>query len=157
MNLEKRVSGGRPGQFKSVGERKIAEFLQQSGIDYRYEQGLLVNDTNMPRIWYPDFFLPEYATYIEYFGMAGDPDYDRGIKHKKKVYAATGINVIALFPWTLSEDWQQYILDELQQISERRLEMLTKKSMQKTPDISSYQKPIYLQATAYTGSTNRYP
>ena len=57
-------------QFKSRGERKIAAFLDKNNIKYKYESGVLIYQTkNQPRIWYPDFKLPEFSTFIEYYGM----------------------------------------------------------------------------------------
>ncbi|MBF0231908.1 MAG: hypothetical protein HQK65_02570 [Desulfamplus sp.] len=81
--------------FKSDGERKIAEFLEDNLIKYRYEQGVLVQSPEkLPRIYYPEFYLSEFNMYIEYYGMAGDPDFDKGINVKESAYALTGLNVI---------------------------------------------------------------
>ena len=101
-------------RFKSKGERKIANFLEENEIKYRYESGVLIYQSEkQPRIWYPDFNLPEFSTYIEYYGMAGDPDYDRGIKAKEAAYAKMGLPVIPVYPHMFSEDWEGYIMKEL--------------------------------------------
>ena len=55
---------------KSYGEMEIANFLTQNGIQYIYEQPYEI-DTRTSKYgqYYPDFYLPEYKIYIEYFGI----------------------------------------------------------------------------------------
>ena len=66
-NLQERLEGMLSPQkihFKSEGERRIAYFLDDNRIRYQYEPGVLVNTAyDKPRIWYPDFHLPEFASY----------------------------------------------------------------------------------------------
>jgi len=115
-------------QFKSRGERKIAGFLDENDIKYKYESGVLIYQAeNQPRIWYPDFFLSEFSIYIEYYGMAGDFDYDRGIKVKETAYAQMGLFVIPVYPHMFSENWQGYIMKELKQNIEIQYKTLMKK------------------------------
>ena len=72
--LENRLKDSRQLDFKSAGERQIAYFLKDNSIRYRYEPGVLVEGPNRKqRIWYPDFYLPEFKSYIEYYGIKGDP------------------------------------------------------------------------------------
>ncbi|PKN62695.1 MAG: hypothetical protein CVU57_22825 [Deltaproteobacteria bacterium HGW-Deltaproteobacteria-15] len=105
-------------RFKSEGEKRIAGFLDENSIKYQYEQGVLVNyPMNKPRIWYPDFYLPEFGAYIEYFGLSGRQNYDRGIKAKETSYSKTGLNVIPVYPWTFNEDWRGYIMRELKSVT----------------------------------------
>ena len=101
-------------QFKSRGEKKIAGFLDENDIQYKYEAGVLIYQSdNLPRIWYPDFELPEFSTYIEYYGMVGNPDYDRGIKVKEAAYDRMKMSVIPVYPHMFSENWKYYIMKEL--------------------------------------------
>ena len=111
--------------FKSEGERRIANFLDDNSIRYQYEPGLLVNTSyDKPRIWYPDFHLPEFASYIEYFGLVGKKSYDDGIKTKLFTYNQMGLDVIPVYPWTFGEDWQKYIMNELEKTTLRRYNTL---------------------------------
>ena len=115
-------------QFKSRGERKIANFLEENDISYKYEAGVLIYQTeNQPRIWYPDFQIPEFSTYIEYYGMVGDPDYDRGIKVKETAYAQMGLSVIPVYPHMFSEGWQNYIMKEIKRNIESQYKILMNK------------------------------
>ena len=139
QNLEDVIEGEKRPNFKSEGERRIAYFLDSNTIKYRYEPGILVNSIDhRPRIWYPDFYLPEFGTYIEYYGLAGRQNYDRGIKRKEVVYSKMGLDVIPVFPWTFTENWQGYLMTELEQTAIRRYRTLMAK-----PYWSQSQSPSY--------------
>lgn len=126
--LESRLDGSIQSDFKSAGERKIAYFLNDNLIDYRYEPGVLVNTTRkQQRIWYPDFYLPESKSYIEYFGVQNDPAYMKGIKFKKDVYLSMGIDVIAIYPWMFRENWQGYVMRELKRDTRHRYRQIMAK------------------------------
>ena len=55
---------------KSYGEMEIANFLTQQGISYEYEAAYPI-DTRTEEFdqYHPDFYLPDYNIYIEYFGI----------------------------------------------------------------------------------------
>ena len=126
--LENIVGSKNRPEFKSEGERRIAYFLDDNSIKYQYEPGLLVSPVyDKPRIWYPDFYLPEFGAYIEYYGLKGKGSYDSGIKTKEKVYLKMGLAVIPMYPWTFGENWQGYIMEKLEQITSRRYRDLMKK------------------------------
>lgn len=127
-NLEYRLRHSNAEEFKSEGEVRIARFLCGRGILYRYEQGVLVIDGGLPRLWHPDSFLPEFGVYIEFYGMVGDADYDKGIEKKQRVYAEMGIEVISVFPQTFLADWEGHILNRLLEISRQRLERIRSKT-----------------------------
>lgn len=57
--------------YKSGGEVDIADFLTMHGVKYQYEANY-PHDTRTPEYpkqYAPDFFLPEYNIYIEYYGI----------------------------------------------------------------------------------------
>jgi hypothetical protein len=116
------------GDYKSKGEVKIAEFLDSNRIEYEYEKGILLKSyEGKQRLWYPDFYLPEFQTFIEYYGMKGDPDYNKGIGIKKFVYSINNIDVISVYPKTFSENWQEYIMSELEHMIKKRFQILKSK------------------------------
>ena len=142
--LEDRFAEEKRTKFKSQGERRIAYFLDDYSIKYLYEPAVLVNSVDdKPRIWYPDFHLPEFGAYIEYFGLAGEKKYDRGIKAKQYVYSKMGMEVISVYPWMFAEKWQKYIINELEQGLIRRYRNLTAKlyRAQKRSATNSYIPP----------------
>ena len=126
--LEDVINGEKRPNFKSKGERRIAYFLDVNSIKYQYEPGILVNAAeDKPRIWYPDFYLPEFGTYIEYYGLAGQKDYDQGIKVKQTAYSKMGMEVVSVYPWMFSENWQDYIMNELERSTIRKYKSLKSK------------------------------
>lgn len=86
--------------LKSEGERQIASFLDRCGVRYMYEAPVVVTHHGKTKIWHPDFLLPDFGLYVEYYGLAGRPDYDRGIEEKTKAYADAGLQVIPVYPST---------------------------------------------------------
>lgn len=138
-DLEGVIRNNSSGDFKSEGERKIAYFLDANSFKYRYETGVLVRaGSEKTRIWYPDFYLPEFKTYIEYYGMAGNKCYDTGIKTKDSIYAKTGIDVIAVYPWMFAENWEGYIMRELKRGIYRKYRDLAQKPMWSNSKAASY-------------------
>ena len=153
--LEDRVSEAEKPKFKSGGERRIAYFLDNNSIRYQYEPGVLVNSVGQkPRIWYPDFYLPEFGTYIEYYGLAGQKNYDRGIKAKQSAYSKMGMEVVPVYPWMFVENWQNYIIKELKRSTLRRYKNLTAK-LYRTQHRSITHPYIHPSPRKYHGGFNK--
>ncbi|WP_201716151.1 UvrD-helicase domain-containing protein [Rossellomorea arthrocnemi] len=69
--------------YKSMGEKRIADYLFEHDIQYYYEKNFSWNGLN----YRPDFTIELRNHYIkgiviEYFGLFGDPDYDRELFQK---------------------------------------------------------------------------
>lgn len=79
---------------QSDGERRIAEWLFDKGIAYRYDTRLRIIEGFQIR---PDFYLPEYDVYIEYWGM-DTPRYKAGMYLKQDLYMHAGKRLISLYP-----------------------------------------------------------
>ena len=73
---------------KSYGELDIANFLAQNGINYIYEHPYKI-DTRTKEFnqYYPDFYLPDYDIYIEYFGINKAGEVPTYFKAKKNMNA----------------------------------------------------------------------
>ena len=113
-NLKNIVDENKSKQFKSEGERKIAYFLDKTKIKYQYEKPVLINSIeNKIRIWYPDFYLPEFKTHIEYYGYTGNAQYDQSAKTKQSIYKKMKLDVIPVYPWMFADDWKGYIISEI--------------------------------------------
>ena len=126
QNLEKKIANS---QLKSEGERRIAYFLDANSIKYIYEPGVLVGSASKkPRIWYPDFYLPEFGAYIEYYGLVGNKNYVKGIKAKESMYSKIGMDVVPVYPWMFRENWKGYIMKELKLTTSRRYRNLMTKT-----------------------------
>jgi hypothetical protein len=87
-----RVSDGTLVQ--SDGERRIAEWLAAHKVAYRYDDRLRIIEGRQVR---PDFHLPEYDVYIEYWGM-DTLDYKIGMLLKQQMYQHAGKRLISLYP-----------------------------------------------------------
>ena len=79
---------------QSDGERRIAEWLAARKIAYRYDARLRLIEGFQIR---PDFYLPEYDVYIEYWGM-DTLDYKIGMLIKQQMYQHAGKRLISLYP-----------------------------------------------------------
>jgi hypothetical protein len=79
---------------QSDGERRIAEWLAANHITYRYDARLRLIEGFQIR---PDFYLPEYDVYIEYWGM-DTPRYKAGMYLKQDLYMRAGKRLISLYP-----------------------------------------------------------
>lgn len=77
---------------QSKGERRIAEWLSARNIAYRYDERFRIIDGYAIR---PDFYLPEYDVYIEYWGM-DTADYKIGMLKKQKLYQETGKRLVSV-------------------------------------------------------------
>ena len=117
------ASGGTPIAYKSRGEQQIADMLTRYGLSFVYEPGLLVYDRHVhqPRIWYPDFGLPQYSVYVEYFGRENDPVYDERTRYKLESYARQQIAVVPVYPSTLRNNYEKQIIGGIHQCTANRL------------------------------------
>lgn len=70
-------------EVRSKSEREIANFFFENDIKYVYESSYQHPYTKETA--YPDFYLPKYNLYIEYFGCA-DQGYIENREHKIKMY-----------------------------------------------------------------------
>ena len=77
---------------QSQGERRIADFLVQRRIAYVYDERYrMAGDVRIR----PDFYLPEFDLYIEYWGM-DTPEYVANMKKKLFLYQRAGKKLISL-------------------------------------------------------------
>lgn len=87
---------------KSGGERMIADYFHRSKIRYEYEKS--ANGRSSRRISRPDFYLPDYDVYVEYWGMVDTEDsktrkeYVKGMEWKMAQYRENGIKIISIYP-----------------------------------------------------------
>ena len=84
-------------KVRSKVEREIYNYLILNGVKVRYEA---VYRTPWGSIIRPDFYLPEYQIYIEYFGKepGEDEKYDAIVKFKKGIYSFSLTPFIILTP-----------------------------------------------------------
>ncbi len=112
---------------KSYGEVDIANFLMQNGIRYIYEHPYEIDTrTSEYGQYHPDFYLPDYKIYIEYFGINHNnevPSYFKGsngmsatdvyrasMKWKRATHQKNQTTMIECYAW---EKFEGNLLDSL--------------------------------------------
>jgi hypothetical protein len=93
VELNKTIQAADGAVVQSEGERIVAEELTAMGIPYRYDNRFRIIKGYAIR---PDFYLPEYDLYIEYWGMEDNLDYQIGMLEKKKLYQQAGKKLLSL-------------------------------------------------------------
>ena len=93
-------------QVKSHAEKTLADYFDRKGINYQYEPGITGIYAD------PDFYLPDYNVYVEYWGLldADDPTtrtkYEKSMKKKMAIYYKHHIKFISIYPRNLRNlDW----------------------------------------------------
>ena len=77
---------------QSRGEKLIADFLEAEHIAYEYDaRYMIAGDTRIR----PDFYLPEFDIYIEYFGM-NTPEYRDRMLKKRILYQRAGKKLVSV-------------------------------------------------------------
>ncbi len=94
VELQKNIRAKDGTWVQSDGERLICEVLTAEGIRYRYDERFRILDGYAIR---PDFYLPEFDVYIEYWGM-DTADYKIGMLKKQQLYQQQGKRLISLYP-----------------------------------------------------------
>jgi len=94
VELQKNIRSKDGTWVQSDGERRICEVLDSEKIKYRYDERFRILDGYAIR---PDFYLPEFDVYIEYWGM-DTADYKIGMLKKQKLYQQQGKKLISLYP-----------------------------------------------------------
>lgn len=128
-------------EVKSYGEMDIANFLTQNGVKYIYEYPYEVDTRTEEKGQYcPDFFLPEYNIYIEYFGvnrngevpayfkgsngMTATQTYQESIKWKRNTHKANNTIMIECYAY---EKFEGTLLENLEKkLQENNVELTPK-------------------------------
>ncbi len=106
-------------KVKSYGEMDIANFLFRNGISYEYEKEYEIDTRTEDRAqYYPDFSLPDYGYYIEFFGInekgevpayfvsrdgkSPREEYQEGMKWKRELHNANNTVLIECYSFERS-------------------------------------------------------
>ena len=95
VQLQKNIRAKDGTWVQSDGERMICDILKAEQIRYSYDERLRILDGYAIR---PDFYLPEFDVYIEYWGM-DTADYKIGMLKKQQLYQQQGKRLISLYPY----------------------------------------------------------
>lgn len=103
-------------KVKSYGEMDIANFLCQNGVRYIYEEPYVIDTRTSEYGQYkPDFYLPDYQIYIEYFGInkrgevpewfsgkngiSAAASYKEGMQWKRKIHKENGTVLVESYSY----------------------------------------------------------
>ena len=87
---------------RSRSEKVIADWFSANGIRYAYEYPAF--DRRGSVIGRPDFYLPDYSVYVEYWGLVGvDRGYEKRMARKTERYLRNGVGVVSLYPGDLND------------------------------------------------------
>jgi DNA helicase-4 len=100
-------------EVRSRAEQRIADYFDEIGLRYEYEREI---ETGIwiftEKVSAPDFYLPDYDVFVEYWGMLNvDNEYDRSkytraMKYKMARYYDLGIKFISIYPDNMKNlDW----------------------------------------------------
>jgi len=92
VELNKTIKAKDGTLVQSDGERRIANWLRLNGVVYRYDERIRIVEGYAIR---PDFYLPEFDVYVEYWGM-DTTDYKIGMLKKQKLYQQEGKRLVSL-------------------------------------------------------------
>jgi len=94
---------------RSKGEKIIADYLTGHGVAYYYEATATANwFIFQTKISKPDFYLPQYNLFIEYWGLVDSPDartrddYIGSMRWKMAQYRKNNIRFVSIYPSNLS-------------------------------------------------------
>jgi hypothetical protein len=98
---------------KSIGEKRIADYFERNNIRYVYEKEARTKALFFSqKISSPDFYLPDYDVYVEYWGLVNADDnrtrenYVRNMKRKMAIYHKNNIKFVSIYPRNLGNlDW----------------------------------------------------
>jgi len=107
--------------YKSDGEKRIGDYLQERNINFSYERPVAVVDNGKTKLWYPDFFLDDFHVLIEYLGMNGNQESAKINDYKRGVYRANRFDVIEIYPSDFRGNWQDKIDGRIRNTLERRV------------------------------------
>ena len=93
VELNKNIKAKDGTLVQSAGELIITDFLSTNSIVFRYDERIRIIEGMAVR---PDFYLPEFDIYIEYWGM-DTIDYKIGMLKKQKLYQHEGKKLISLY------------------------------------------------------------
>lgn len=100
-------------EVRSRAEQRIADYFDSIGLRYEYEKELEAGIwVFTEKVSAPDFYLPDYDVFVEYWGMLNvENDYDRrkyerAMKYKMARYHQLGVKFISIYPDNLKNlDW----------------------------------------------------
>ena len=116
MNNEKTIYGD-----MTPAEREVADYLHSINIYWLFEHPIFVADEKeRPRVWTPDFYLPELGIYIE---VCGSENFN--YEYRAQIYKKNRIPIIFVHFFKEENNWKEYLRKRIAEINEFRAKKVT--------------------------------
>lgn len=106
----------------SKPEKEVSEFLKSKDIFWHYGHGVFVIDPehHRPRVWTPDFYLPDLGLYIEVIGAPRKQTYE----FRKMVYDHRDNRIPIIFVKTFDRTWKRKLIEEIKIKHQKRWDII---------------------------------
>jgi hypothetical protein len=103
-------------------EEQVSDYLTRLGLKWVYQSPVfLYDDRGRPRVWTPDFYLPELSIYIE---VCGSERFNYA--YRKRMYSKNGFLVVFIHFYKEKGRWKSYLVKRIREIEEQRHSEATK-------------------------------
>src|SRR2546426_8073909 len=139
---------------RSKAERVIADYFTRHGIPYYYEAMATTHDWFIfkSKISKPDFYLPQYNLFVEYWGLVDSPDartrdnYIRTMRWKMAQYRNNNIRFISIYHSNLN-DLGYYFKRKFREVMSS-ISLSTKRSQHVQPvHVQILDMPLHINGT----------
>ncbi len=97
-------------------------YIDAIGLRCAFESAVyILDDKGRPRVWTPDFYIPDLGIYIEVVGDNENPNYS----WRKAIYTKNHVPIIFIASYQ-SQDWQAEIVAEINNIDNTCWERIKK-------------------------------
>jgi hypothetical protein len=125
MEEKEDVAAEKEDKERTIQETRVEQFLNELGLHTDFESPVFItDDKKRPRVWSPDFFLPELGIYIEVCGAKR-----RAYKYRREIYQDNKIPVIFVKTYFEEKSWKKWILDEIRRIHQERVDLMKKQGL----------------------------
>lgn len=100
----------------SASEEHVSDYLTELRLHWIYQSPVFIYDERKrPRVWTPDFYLPELGIYIE---VCGSERFN--YSYRKKIYQKNGYLVIFIHYYKEKNKWKSFLVKRIREIEDQR-------------------------------------
>ena len=106
----------------SSPEEHVSDYLTEIGLHWIFQSPAFIYDERKrPRVWTPDFYLPELGIYIE---VCGSERFN--YSYRRRIYQNNGYLVIFIHYYKEKEKWKNFLVKRIKEIENQRHSEATK-------------------------------
>jgi len=97
-------------------EKDVASYLNELKLEWYYEQPVfLFDEKKRPRVWTPDFYLPDLKIHVE---VCGSENFD--YTYREGVFINNNVDVIFIHHYKSKNEWKKWFRMRILEIEEER-------------------------------------